>query len=123
MKLTAADIRAMGHGKRRAPARPEGDLVRACLQLLRLRGVFAWRVNSGAIKLDKRFVRFNSINGISDIIGILPGGRILAVEAKVGRNKTSEAQDAFLAEVRSRGGVAVVAYEVEDVEKALREEK
>ena len=31
----------------------EQDLVAACLQVLRLRGVFAWRNNSGAFVLGK----------------------------------------------------------------------
>ena len=42
----------------------EQDLVAACLQLLRLRGVFAWRNNSGAFVLGegKRRRFFRSID-------------------------------------------------------------
>ena len=44
----------------RAPR--EADTLKACLQLLRLRGVFAFWVNSGAVagtyKGKRRFVRF-----------------------------------------------------------------
>ena len=52
----------------------EQSIVNACLQLLALRGAFAWRVNQGAMKVGRRFVRFNHAEGISDIVGVLPAG-------------------------------------------------
>ena len=105
-------------------ATKETHLVKACLEYLHLAGVFAWRVNSGAVVLGtgsgKRFVRFGSLNGVSDIIGIVPGGTMLAVECKVRPNKPSPAQEAFLETVREMGGKAIVAYTVEDVIEGLR---
>jgi hypothetical protein len=101
----------------------ETDLVRTCLQLLRLRGILAWRVNSGAAlgehRGKRRFVRFNTARGCSDILGILPGGRFLAVEAKLpGRQPTAD-QAAFLGAVEAAGGLAIVVHELGELQKAL----
>lgn len=101
----------------------ESQLVKWCLDYLATRKIFAWRANSGAVTAEykgkKRFVRFSGAKGLSDIIGILPSGRFLAIEAKVGRNKPTEAQEEFLARVRASGGVAAVVYTPEDMIAAL----
>lgn len=85
----------------------EADLVKACLQLLRLRGIFAFRVNCGAVlgthRGKRRFVRFTSVPGVSDILGVLPGGRLLCVEAKGPKGKLRASQAAFLDAVRRAG--------------------
>jgi VRR-NUC domain len=101
----------------------EGDLVRVILQWLHLRGIWCWRQNAGAItgeyKGKKRFVRFQSEDGLSDIIGMLGDGRFLAVECKVKPNKPTPSQRAFLDNVAARGGFACVAYCLEDVQHGL----
>jgi hypothetical protein len=106
----------------RAPR--ETDLVAQCLQLLRLRHVFAWRVNGGAAHFGsgprKRFVRFASINGISDILACLPpDGRLLAVEVKQPGRRVTPHQQAFLAAVCAAGGLALVVDDVRQLEAAL----
>jgi hypothetical protein len=104
-------------------ATPEGKLVKAVLEYLPLIGVVAWRNNTGAVsathKGRQRFVRFG-IKGASDIFGILPGGRFLAVECKIGRNKPTNEQEAFLQMVTNQGGVAILAYSLDDIDEALR---
>ncbi len=97
----------------------ETDLVRQCLDLLKLRGVYAWRNNSGAFVLGKgsgrRFFRAGA-KGSADVIGVLPGsGRFLAVECKVGSNQPTADQVAFLDAVRAAGGVAVVIRDVAEL--------
>lgn len=99
-------------------ATPEGQMVKACLALLKLRGVMAWRNNSGALKAGNRFVRFGAV-GSADILGILGGGRFLAVECKAGRNKPTAAQAAFLGAVAKAGGLAVVVRDVRELQAAL----
>lgn len=92
----------------------ETNLVRACLRELRSRGCFVWRQNSGANVIPasagqpRRFVRFNDAPGCSDIIGVTPWGRFLAIECKVGRNKPTDKQRAFLDAVTAAGGIALV---------------
>ncbi len=98
----------------------ETHLVSACLDYLHLAGVFAWRVNSGAVKLGKRFIRFGSINGVSDIIGVMEGGRFLAIECKVRPNKLTPEQKAFLNTISEMGGKAIVAYSLDDVIEGLK---
>lgn len=54
-------------------------------------------------------------SGIMDIIACAPGGRFVGIEVKFGTNKTSKLQDWNIAEVTKRGGLAFVAYSLEDV--------
>ena len=101
----------------------EHHIVSACLELLRFRGVFAYRQNQGAMKkrdhTGERTIRFTSINGVSDIIGVLTDGRFLAVECKRPGNVPTEEQKAFLDAVRRRGGVALIVYDVDDLAETL----
>lgn len=103
----------------------EADLLRDCLQWLQLHRVLCWRQNQGAISGvhngKRRFLRFTSMSGVSDILGVLPPtGRMLAVECKLpGRQPTLE-QAAFLDMVRQAGGVAICAHSLEELEQALR---
>jgi hypothetical protein len=97
----------------------EQDLVNACLQLLKLRGVFAWRNNSGAFVLGegkgRRFFRAGLVGG-SDILGVLhPTGQLLAVEVKRPGGKPTPQQQAFLDAVRAAGGVAAVVRDVAEL--------
>jgi VRR-NUC domain. len=84
------------------------------LEYLRLRGVFAWRNNTGAAKIGGRFVRFG-YPGAPDIIGILPGGRFLGIEVKTPAGTVSEKQDTFRDEAASSGGLVFTAYSVDCV--------
>lgn len=99
----------------------ETDLVRACLELLQLRGVYAWRNNSGGAVMGKRFVRFGK-KGSADILGVLGGGRILAVECKMPGRKPSPDQRAFLDAIAAAGGLALVVRNVGQLDDALRAE-
>ena len=64
-----------------------------------------WRQNTGAAKLDNRFIKF-SFRGCSDYLGFLTDGRILAVECKATGKKPSPEQAAFLENVEKAGGFA-----------------
>jgi hypothetical protein len=107
--------------KNTAPLTPESEVKRVCLEYLSLRGIYAWLNNTGALPVgDKRFIRFG-LKGSSDIIGILPGGRFLAVECKSETGRLSPAQRDFLEAVQAHGGLAVVARSHEDLANALRD--
>jgi len=88
----------------------------------------AWRVllateprsDLGVHNGKKRFMRFSSMAGISDILGILPpSGRFLAIECKRPGNKPTAEQDAFLDIVRQCGGIAVCVRSIDELEQAL----
>lgn len=55
--------------------------------------------------------------GTSDITGCCKDGRFLAIECKIRPNKPTALQEAYLEEVRRRGGIAIVAYDLESVMK------
>ena len=104
------------------PKSTESQVLGACLQLLTLRGVFAWRANQAAIPLKGGgFRRFAGLKGVSDILGVLRGGRLLAVECKRPGEKVRPEQAAFLARVNELGGVGVVVDDVKALEKLLED--
>jgi hypothetical protein len=126
-----ADTWGVGRGWDMGMKAPtETDLVRQCLDLLALKGLSAWRFNSGRVATErggKRHVyRFNGAAGCADILGILtchrhgdPTGIFLAVECKRGSNRPTPTQAAFLDAVRRAGGVALVVKDVRELEAEL----
>jgi hypothetical protein len=102
---------------------PEGAVVKVCLDYLKLRGAYVWRNNTGALRDKKNRPVFFGRVGSSDIIGLLPGGRFIAVECKAPGGHPGEHQIEFLNQVEKMGGLAVIARSVEDLEKSLREQK
>lgn len=97
----------------------EGDILKACLEYLKLRGVFAWRNNNAGVMREskgRKFWTFTGLRGVSDILGVLPDGRFLAVEVKRPGEVPTEAQSVFLAQVEQSGGVSCW---VDDVAKLI----
>ncbi len=109
--------------KSRKNNRPEQAILNAVLKTIRLHPQVAWveRMNTGAIKIDDRFIRYG-FRGCSDLIGQLKNGRFLAVECKAPGGKLSEDQAAFLDQVRKHGGVAIVAYSADDVGSVITQQ-
>jgi hypothetical protein len=103
------------------PTTSEAALLRQCLDLLRIRRVFAWRNHSVGIfdPVRKVFRAHPGLRGVADILGVLPNGRFLAIECKGARGRVSAEQQAFLANVVKAGGVALVIRDVRDLEQAL----
>lgn len=126
------------------PAR-EGDLVRAVIQYLNARGAFAWRNQSGMLRgthKGKPWAVRMGTKGMPDVLAVMPQmadppnweevpgtdgkwvkrsviGRLIAVECKRPGNNPTKVQEHTMAELRKRGALVVVAYDVRDVEKAL----
>lgn len=99
-------------------------LVDGCLRLLTVRGVFAWRTNNAPSPVTRggAVVAFRRVGmrGVADILGVLPGGRFVAVECKYGSGRLSPEQRLFRDRVTAAGGLFVEARSVEDVDAALR---
>lgn len=53
--------------------------------------------------------------GVSDIIGVLPGGRALFIEVKSAKGKASEHQLAFIKDANDAGALAFVTSDLSDV--------
>jgi len=104
--------------------RKESDLKRQILNYLAYCGIFAWN-NRNVGVWNAKYQKYipSQIRGVSDIIGILPDGRFLAIEVKREGNKLTEWQKWFLNEINMRKGVGIVAYSVDDVETRLIQEK
>ena len=107
----------------RAPR--EKDVQKLCLAWLRLWGALPVRINSGALKIGERFVKFNSESGCADTLVCLPpNGRFLSLEVKhPGRDTTTAArkveQAAHRARVVRAGGLAIVVQSLRDLQEAL----
>lgn len=110
------------------PAMTEQQLKTLIKNYLIAKGHYVWVNNSGLTRskytdrdgITKERAWRAGMRGSSDIIGVEKGtGRFIAVECKVGRNKTTPDQDNFLHEVERRGGHAIIAYTLEDVQKYL----
>lgn len=81
-----------------------------------------WRNNTGSIKTpDGRFVTFG-LKGSADILGIMRGGRFLAIEVKTATGRQSEHQKNFQNMIEAFGGVYILARSVEDVKRRLESE-
>lgn len=125
-------------------AQREGDLVRAVIQYINARGGFAWRNQSGTLLAytsndeKARAIRMG-VAGLPDVIGVVPRpalpldhgvtvtfarefipGQLIAVECKRKGNKPTTTQEHVMAALRARGALVVVAYDIRDVEEALR---
>lgn len=106
----------------------EKDVQKVCVAWLRAFGATAVRVNSGGMKVGKRFVRFNDQPGCSDILACLPqGGRFLACEVKrPGRDRTSAKRKAeqasFRQSIAKSGGIACVVRSLAELIADLKEE-
>ncbi len=104
----------------------ETSLVKAIIEFLRLKGVYAWRNNSGAFAAEgvtgRRFVRFG-LPGSADVLAVVPPrGRLLAVEAKIGRNQPTDMQLHFGAAINDAGGLWLVVRSLADLDELLTAE-
>ncbi len=104
----------------------ETNLVNTCLQHLELKHIYAWRNNTGAAVVQavasnkRRYIRYG-LKGSSDILGILPDGRFLAIECKMKGKYPTKEQRAFLKRIEENNGVALLVREVDDLIRALEE--
>jgi len=96
--------------------RPEAAALTEVLKALESHTAVAWchRMNSGAFRIGKRFVRFGW-PGCPDVLGQLKDGRLLGVEVKAQKGKLRPEQSVFLERIRFAGGVAFMARDCRDV--------
>lgn len=98
----------------------ESKLVKACLEYLGYAGVYAFRVNNGAVydPSRKRFRSMSGTPGVADIIGVR-NGQFLAVEAKTAKGTQSADQKIFQAAVEAAGGQYILARSLDDLSDRL----
>ena len=99
----------------------EAEILKSVLKFLRVHPDVAWvcRINSGVFAENDRFISANSQKGMSDIIGMLSGGRLFAIECKSKTGKILQHQDDFLCLIASGGGLSGIARSIDDAAKIL----
>lgn len=102
----------------------EKNLENLILAWLHHKKIFAWKNQSVGIWNAQKKCYFKSnnsfhIRGVSDILGILPDGRLLAIEVKSAKGVLTDFQKDFLEKIKGRNGVAITARSLRDVESAL----
>lgn len=101
-------------------SRSEANVLNDILVALSQAGCLVWRNNTGQLPdAMGRPIKFGLCVGSSDIIGICPDGRFLAVEVKAASGRVSETQSRFIAAVRKAGGRAGVARNIDEALRIL----
>lgn len=95
----------------------EAQIQASILDYLNMKGHFCWRNSSGLFKVGDRYI--NAGKGRADILGIARDSRFIAVEVKKKGGRASQEQEAFIEEIRGRGGVGLIAYSLEEVMEVL----
>lgn len=97
----------------------EANILNEVMIALSQAGCLIWRNNVGAWKDPSgRVVRYGvGGKGGSDLLGIAPDGRFLAIETKTAKGRVRPEQETFIAAVKRAGGRAGIARSVEDALK------
>ena len=104
----------------------ESLLQRSILEYLAVKRVLAFRMNTGALTMGTRFIRFG-VPGMADILAfphivsmaeVLHTSPVLWIECKTG-TKQSQLQKSFQQQVELYGHRYIVARSIEDVEAVL----
>ena len=101
----------------------EADIQRSIMLALSQAGCLIWRNNSGILKNPAGIpIKFGIGNpGGSDLIGIAPGGRFIAIEVKTPKGRATPEQIRFIEAVKKHGGIAGIARSVEDALSLLNQ--
>lgn len=101
----------------------ENKVLSDCMELLSALGIYHWRNNTGAYKKDGYYIRYGKV-GSSDILGICPDGRFLAVECKRTQGGIlSDEQKNFLVSIVKNNGVAIIANSAESLMEELKKNR
>ena len=98
------------------PPPKESAIVAACIKTLFTLGCYVWRNNTGSYTPEgsNRFIRYGKV-GSADIIGVMKGGKFIAVECKSGKNQQTEPQKLFQKYIEEKGGIYILAHSVDEL--------
>lgn len=103
---------------RRGGAPREQDIQRGILDALAWRGVYALRINSGAIRTERGGMVRGAPAGTPDVLCIV-GGRAVFLEVKRPGNKPTALQLEMHARLRAAGATVVVVTSVDEALEAV----
>ncbi len=93
-------------------------MLQACLKYLYIKGIWHYRNNTGAVRMDeRRFVRFG-VPGGPDIVAVIRG-QYVGIECKAGKGRQNDNQKLFQAELERAGGRYILVRTLDDLVKAL----
>jgi len=103
----------------------EKQIENNILMFLREIGIIAWKNQTVGIydAKAKAYRKSNNVfhrKGVSDILGILPDGRFLAIEVKSKVGRPSPEQLKFISDIQSKNGIAFISRSVEQTFDQLR---
>ena len=90
----------------------ENDITEAILEDLRAMGVFCF----------KHWGEPMGTKGVSDILGVFPGGGFLGLEVNTAKGRLTQTQADFQQSVAGGGGFAFMARDVQEVRPRLAAE-
>lgn len=104
---------------------PEKQIENSILNYLRANGIFCWKAQSVGLfdptkKIYRRSNNKHHIKGVSDILGIMPNGRFLAVEVKSEKGRATPEQLQFIENIKESGGIALLARSIDDLKNKLK---
>lgn len=103
----------------------ERTIENLILNWLTWKGFYVWKTKTTANYSfkAKSYIKTSPLyrKGVADIIGILPDGRLLAIEVKTKIGRLAPHQKEFLDQISKRGGVTILAKSLEDVELGLKD--
>ena len=102
----------------------EKEIETQILQFLHYNHIYCWKNQSVGIfdPVKKIYRKSNNkyhINGVPDILGILPDGKFLGIEVKTKTGKLSDNQKAFLEKASHLNSICFVARSIEEVSAKL----
>lgn len=92
----------------------ESQIVSSCLDLLKLKNIFSYRQNSGALKTERGgFIRFGT-KGAPDIVAVIKG-QYIGIEIKKPKGVQSPGQKEFQKNLEKAGGQYWLIRSVEEL--------
>lgn len=100
----------------------ESELKSEVIRLLKLKGIFCWNNRNVGVYNPKTGKYIPSpVRGVPDIIGVLPNGRMIAIEVKTRRGQLTVYQKEFLMQLEHNNALVGVVRSIEDVVKLLEQ--
>lgn len=97
----------------------ETALAKAIRDALAAIGVVVWREQSGSVRVRRGYMHL-APEGTPDIVGYLPGGRMLALEVKLPKGKERPAQTEWLARAAAAGCCVATVRSVDEAVRFVR---
>lgn len=102
----------------------ETALKKSVIAYCLAKGCFVWGNATGQAKHQKGDAEYHvpyGKVGSSDVIGVLPDGRFLAIEIKVGKNTPTHKQWEFMLTIQRLGGVAFWTNDMDEFIRCFEE--